>query len=53
MIEAVVKLFGGGISMGLNNFSVLDDVIHVFNKTVVIDKYEVKGGIAHIAFFKP
>ena len=51
--EAVVKLFGGGISMGLNNFSVLDDVIHVFNKTVVIDKYEVKGGIAHIAFFKP
>lgn len=51
--EAVVKLFGGGISMGMNKFSVLEDVINIFNKTVVIDKYEVKGGVAHVAFFKP
>ena len=51
--EAVVKLFGGGISMGLNNFSVLKNVIDVFDKTVLIDKYEVIGGVAHIAFYKP
>ena len=51
--EAVVKLFGGGISMGLNNFSVLKNKINVFDKTVIIDKYKVKEGIAHIAFFKP
>lgn len=51
--EAVVKLFGGGISMGLTNFSVLKNELTVFSKTVLIDKYEVEGGIAHVACFKP
>ena len=50
--EAVVKLFGGGISMGLNKFSVLNNELSVFDRTVLIEKYEVEGGIAHIACYK-
>jgi phosphopantetheinyl transferase len=50
--ESVVKLFGGGISMGLSNFSVLKNELFAFDKIVQIEKFEIEGGIAHIAFFQ-
>lgn len=50
--EAVVKLFGGGLSMGLSTFEVLDDEITAFDKKVVISRLEVEEGICHMAQFK-
>jgi len=49
--EAVVKLFGGGISMGLKEFSVLEDEIEAFGKKVKIEPVEMKGFICHTARF--
>jgi phosphopantetheinyl transferase len=50
--EAVVKLFGGGISMGLANFSVLKNELFVFGRIVIIEKIDFMEGSAHLAFFK-
>lgn len=50
--EAVVKLFGGGISMGLANFSVLKNELFVFGRIVIIEKIDFLEGSAHLAFFK-
>ena len=49
--ESVVKLFGGGISMGLPTFSVLEDEIKAFERRVKIEGIEVEGFIAHAAFY--
>jgi len=49
--EAVVKLFGGGISMGLNSFSVLKDEFEVFGKQVKIEPVFIDGFIAHLAVY--
>ena len=49
--EAVVKLFGGGISMGLTNFSVLDDCIDVFGRKVRLSSVNFVGFISHLAFY--
>jgi len=50
--EAVVKLFGGGISMGLANFSVLKNELFVFEEVVIIEEIDLQEGFAHVAFFK-
>ena len=50
--EAVVKLFGGGISMGLKEFSVLKDELTAFGKQVKITKVELEGFVCHYATFK-
>lgn len=50
--EAVVKLFGGGITMGLTKFSVLDDELSAFEETVVIRPIDADEAIVHIAYFK-
>ena len=49
--EAVVKLFGGGLSMGLNSFSVLSDEFEVFGKRVKIEPVLIDGFIAHCAVY--
>jgi 4'-phosphopantetheinyl transferase len=49
--EAVVKLFGGGISMGLNSFSVLKDKFEAFGKIVEIKPVLIDGFISHIAIY--
>jgi len=49
--EAVVKLFGGGLSMGLNSFSVLSDEFEVFGKRVKIEPILIDGFIAHCAVY--
>lgn len=49
--EAVVKLFGGGISMGLKEFSVLQDEIKAFGKKVKIEPFKMKEFICHTARF--
>ncbi len=49
--EAVVKLFGGGISMGLNSFSVLKDEFEVFGQQVKIEPILIDGFIAHLAVY--
>lgn len=49
--EAVVKLFGGGISMGLKEFSVLEDEIEAFGKKVKIEPVKMEGFICHTASF--
>ena len=49
--EAVVKLFGGGLSMGLSSFSVLKDKFEVFGKSVEIKPLFFEGFIAHLAVY--
>ena len=49
--EAVVKLFGGGLSMGLNSFSVLSDEFDVFGKRVKLEPVIIDGFIAHSAVY--
>jgi len=49
--EAVVKLFGGGLSMGLNSFSVLCDEFDVFGQRVKIEPVLIDGFIAHFAVY--
>lgn len=49
--EAVVKLFGGGLSMGLNSFSVLSDEFEVFGKRVKLEPVLIDGFIAHCAVY--
>ncbi len=49
--EAVVKLLGGGISMGLSNFSVLDDCVDVFGRKVHLSSVEFIGYISHLAVY--
>lgn len=49
--ESVVKLFGGGISMGLTSFSVLGDEIVAFEKKVRLESVELDGFIAHYAVY--
>ncbi len=49
--EAVVKLFGGGLSMGLNSFSVLRHEFEVFGKRVKIEPILIDGFIAHCAVY--
>lgn len=49
--ESVVKLFGGGISMGLKEFSVLKDEVMAFGRRVKISKVEIEGFICHSATF--
>lgn len=49
--EAVVKLFGGGISMGLTGFSVLNDEVEAFGKKVEISEVEISGFTCHVASF--
>jgi len=49
--EAVVKLFGGGLSMGLNSFSVLRDEFEVFGKHVKLEQVLIDGFIAHCAVY--
>lgn len=50
--EAVVKLFGGGISMGLPTFSVLKNGLEAFGKIIEISSIEIQGYYSHIAVFK-
>ena len=47
--EAVVKLFGGGVSMGLTSFSVLTDKFEAFGKSVEIKPVLIDGFISHLA----
>jgi len=49
--EAVVKLFGGGISMGLTSFSVLRDKFEAFGKSVEIKPVLIDGFTAHLAIY--
>lgn len=49
--ESVVKLFGGGISMGLKEFSVLKDEVVAFGKKVKISKIEIEGFVCHYSTF--
>ncbi len=49
--ESVVKLFGGGISMGLTDFSVLENEIVAFGRKVKILKVDIQGFICHYATF--
>jgi len=49
--EAVVKLFGGGISMGLTEFSVLKNEIEAFGKKVKIEPIKIEGFVCHTASF--
>ncbi len=49
--ESVVKLFGGGISMGLKEFSVLKDEVMAFGRRVKISKVEIEGFVCHSATF--
>ena len=49
--EAVVKLFGGGISMGLNSFSVLKDKVEAFGKIVEIKPVLIDGFVCHLAIY--
>lgn len=49
--EAVVKLFGGGISMGLTSFSVLKDKFEAFGKIVEIKPVLIDGFISHLAIY--
>lgn len=49
--ESVVKLFGGGISMGLKEFSVLKNEVEAFGKRVKISKVEIEGFVSHSATF--
>lgn len=50
--ESVVKLFGGGISMGLLNFEVLENEIEAFGKQVKIQEIEIGAEyIAHYSQF--
>tara|TARA_B100001758_G_C18120858_1_gene458636 strand:+ start:143 stop:718 length:576 start_codon:yes stop_codon:yes gene_type:complete len=49
--EAVVKLFGGGVSMGLTSFSVLTDKFEAFGKSVEIKPVLIDGFISHLAIY--
>jgi phosphopantetheinyl transferase len=50
--ESVVKLIGGGISMGLTSFEVLEDQIIAFGKSISIEEVQIgEGYIAHLAYY--
>ncbi|MBI34775.1 MAG: hypothetical protein CMP67_05350 [Flavobacteriales bacterium] len=49
--EAVVKLFGGGISMGLNSFSVIHDEVKAFGKQIKIEPVLIDGFFSHTAVY--
>lgn len=49
--EAVVKLFGGGISMGLTSFSVLEDEFEAFGKKIQIRPFNIDGFTTHLALY--
>lgn len=51
--EAVVKLFGGGIQMGLRNFEVIDDEIEAFGRKVFIQEVFIADRVSHVATFQP
>jgi len=49
--ESVVKLFGGGISMGLTDFSVLENEIVAFERNVRVESVSVNGYYCHCSVF--
>lgn len=51
--EAVVKLFGGGISMGLLKFNVLSNIVHAFNSEVYLHPIAISGFKGALATFTP
>ena len=50
--ESVVKLFGGGISMGLTTFSALEDCIKAFNSKVIIQRVPIPNYICHLSTYR-
>lgn len=50
--EAVVKLFGGGIQMGLRNFEVIEDEINAFGRKVFVQEIQIADRISHVATFQ-
>lgn len=50
--EAVVKLFGGGISMGMTKFEVLENNLVAFDRKITLEELEIgEGYISHIAYY--
>lgn len=50
--ESVVKLFGGGISMGLTTFSALEDCVQAFKNEVIIQKVLIPNYICHLSTYQ-
>ena len=50
--ESVVKLFGGGISMGLTTFSTLEDCVKAFKNKVAIQKVLIPNYICHLSTYQ-
>lgn len=51
--EAVVKLFGGGLQMGLKNFEVIHNKTLAFDKTVHIQSVKIEDRVSHVATYAP